>query len=153
MFRGEITAVYDRKTSLVFKANRVVNKSCSATSFVMQSEWRLRDSTKVSWKGVFFFSKNLMTPYTNNKQYHMKIELGIFNLNAHAQGSYTRTKHPKKKFSFARSINVQPCTTLYNTAWVQKRHCSFFAWLHIPAILEILGFLLSWKIPPSLLSN
>lgn len=37
MFRGEITARYERKTSLVFKANRVVNKSCSATSFVMQS--------------------------------------------------------------------------------------------------------------------
>ena len=28
----------ERKTSLVFKANRVVNKSCSATSFVMQSD-------------------------------------------------------------------------------------------------------------------
>lgn len=49
-------------------------------------------------KGCVFFSKNLMTPYTNNKQYHMKIELGIFNLNAHALGSYTRTKHPKKNF-------------------------------------------------------
>lgn len=40
----------------------------------------------------FFFFKNLMAPYTNNKQYRMKIELGIFNLNAHVLGSYTRTK-------------------------------------------------------------
>lgn len=151
MFRGEITAVYDRKTSLVFKANRVVNKSCSATSFVMQSEWRLRDSTKVSWKGVFFFSKNLMTPYTNNKQYHMKIELGIFNLNAHALGSYTRTKHPKKIF-FCKEYKR---TTLYHLVQysMSTEKTLFFAWLHIPATLEMLGFLLSWKIPPSFLSN
>lgn len=92
MFRGEITAVYERKTSLVFKANRVVNKSCSATSFVMQSVTP-KGLDKGLVKGcVFFFLKNLMAPYTNNKQYHMKIELGIFNLNAHALGSYTRTK-------------------------------------------------------------
>lgn len=56
-----------------------------------------------------------MAPYTNNKQCHMKIELGIFNLNAHALDRVLH-KDQAKKFSFARSINVQPCTTLYNTA-------------------------------------
>lgn len=52
-----------------------------------------------------------MAPYTNNKQYHMKIELGIFNLNAHALGSYTRTKHPKEKIFFCKEYKR---TTLYH---------------------------------------
>lgn len=55
MFRGEITAVYERKTSLVFKANRVVNKSCSATSFVMTPKGL--DKGLVKGCVFFFFLK------------------------------------------------------------------------------------------------
>ena len=71
----------------------------------------------------------------------MKIELGIFNLNAHALGSYTRTKHPKKIF-FCKEYKR---TTLYHLVQysMSTEKTLFFAWLHIPATLEMLGFLLS----------
>ena len=80
-----------------------------------------------------------MAPYTNNKQYQMKIELGIFNLNAHALGSYARTK---QKIFFCKEYKR---TTLYHLVQhsMSTEKTLFFAWLHIPATLEMLGFLLS----------